>query len=275
MSVDSDVIVGKCPFCGSAESFRFSVGQKRMFLCHDCQRYVSESTLPSQEPVEMTRSYISFNSLLTLCTKLTSLPSDHLCVQYVKSRGIPEKHWGLLYYTERFQEIAKTIDKETDDSPRLVLPFLDNDGNLFAIQGRALKDVSRGRYVTLVFDKSQELLFGKDRVDLNKPFVVVEGPIDSLFLENAVATAGVGDISDKYLPHATICLDNEPRNKDIVRIVKKNLERGFKVVIWPDSVHFKDINDMVLHGVDVGMIISEHTFKGMQGILKLNSWKKV
>ena len=271
--IDSDVSIGACPFCGSAESFQYKTAKGLMFLCHDCQRNVPTSSLPEKK-LEVTHSLVSFNSLLKLCTKLTDLGPDRYAVHYAKSRHIPRKHWDKLYFTERFQEIAKTVGKEVGNGPRLVIPFFDKEGNMFAMQGRALDD-DKIRYITLVFDKQQELLYGTDRVDLEKPFVVVEGPIDSLFLENAIATAGVGNVSDKYLPNATICLDNEPRNKDIVRIAKKNLERGFKVVIWSDGNHFKDINDMVLNGVDVVSEISGHTFQGMQGLLKLNSWKKV
>jgi hypothetical protein len=262
-----------CPYCDSKDAFVYKTKDKEMFLCFDCQRHVSFHKTPAKEK-QVTKSHISFNPILSLCTKLSDLPSDHFCVQYVKRRKISEKFKDKLFFTEKFDIIAKNIGKEAAPGPRLVIPFFDKEGKLFAMQGRALDD-SKIRYVTLVFDRNDELLFGVDRVDLTKPFVVVEGPIDSLFLENAVATAGIGNVSDKYLSLATICLDNEPRNKDIVRIIKKNIERGFKVVIWPDNIKQKDINDMYLEGINVAEVIEKNTFKNLNAMIRLNDWKKI
>lgn len=262
-----------CPFCGSKEAFKYPSSKGGMFLCHDCQRNISVQSLP-EEDKQVIQTQVTYNSLLKLCTKVIDLGPDRYVVQYVKSRRIPQKHWDKLYFTERFQEIADTVGKKVDNGPRLIIPFFNREGNMFAMQGRAL-DQSAIRYVTLVFDKQEDLLFGQDRVDMNKPFVVVEGPIDSLFLENAVATAGTGNLADKYVSTATICLDNEPRNRDIVRITKKYIDRGFKVVIWSDKNPHKDINDMILNGIDVQSEIEKCTFKGIEGLMKFNIWKKV
>lgn len=262
-----------CSYCNSSDAFVYKNKVTEMFLCFDCQRHIPFSKIKTI-PKETQRSQVSFNPILSLCTSITSLSSDHFAIAYLKKRKIKETFWNKLYFTEKLDVIAKNIGKEAPIGPRLIIPFFDKDGDLFALQGRALDD-SKIRYVTLVFDKSKDLLFGTDRVDLQKPFVVVEGPIDSLFLENAVATAGIGNVPDKYLSLATICLDNEPRNKDIVKIIKKNIERGFKVVIWPDTIKQKDINDMFLCGVNVEEVIEQNTFKNMNAMIRLNNWKKV
>lgn len=267
------VLKSNCPFCGSKEAFKYPSNRGMMFLCHDCQRNIPVTFLPKEDN-KTVESSITYNSLLSLCTPLINLDKKHPCVTYIQNRKIPEVYFSSLFYTEQFQEIAKKIDKKSDNSPRLVIPFFTKTGKLFALQGRAL-DKSTIRYMTLVFDDQEDLIFGLDRVDMNKPFIAVEGPIDSLFLENAVATAGIGNLSDKYSSTATICLDNEPRNKDIVRLMKKYIDRGFKVVIWSDKNQHKDINEMVLSGVDVRSEIKERTFSGMEGLMKLNIWKKV
>jgi len=272
-NLDSDVLIGNCPYCQSKESFKYKSVKGWMFLCHDCQRHVSVSILP-QEKIETITSQIRFDNLLSLCTKLSNLPSDHVCIKYVEGRKIPKKYFDKLYYTERFKDIAQTVDRDASDSPRLVIPFFNESGEMFAMQGRALDDDPM-RYITLVFNKEEDLLFGRDRVDLSKSFKVVEGPIDSLFLENTVATAGIGSVPNKYIPNAVICLDNEPRNRDIVKIIKKNIDKGFSVVIWPDNIKHKDINDMVLNGIQVEEVINNNTTKGMSAILKLNNWKKI
>ena len=267
------VTVRVCPYCGSKESFEYPSNKGMMFLCYDCQRNAPVSSLPNKQAA-VTVSSVTFNTLLSLCTPLSKLKEDHPCVQYVLGRKIPKNHFNLLYYTEKFQEIAKTVNKKSDSSPRLVIPFFNKSGKMFALQGRALSQSDR-RYVTLVFDDKEDLVFGQERVNMNESFTIVEGPIDSLFLKNCVSMAGIARVDDKYLPTATICLDNEPRNKNTVNMISKYLDRGFKVVIWSDKNPHKDINEMVLGGIDVQAEIEKSVFKGIEGKMKLNFWKRV
>ena len=110
---------------------------------------------------------------------------------------------------------------------------------------------------------------------MTNPFVCVEGPIDSLFLKNCVAMAGSDTLDFKYRTLATICLDNEPRNRQIVQKMSKYLDNGFQIVIWPNKIKEKDINEMVMNGVDVESVLSENVYSGMVGKIELNSWKKV
>ena len=50
---------------------------------------------------------------------------------------------------------------------------------------------------------------------------------------------------------------------------------GEAVVIWPKSVKEKDINDMVLAGLDPSAIIKDNTFSGLTAKVQLTDWKKV
>jgi len=47
------------------------------------------------------------------------------------------------------------------------------------------------------------------------------------------------------------------------------------VVIWPKGLKEKDINDMVLAGLDPSAIIKSNTFSGLEAKIKLTDWKKV
>ena len=53
------------------------------------------------------------------------------------------------------------------------------------------------------------------------------------------------------------------------------IEDGESVVIWPDTVKEKDINDMVLAGLDVENIINYNTFNGLEAKLRFTKWKKI
>jgi len=57
--------------------------------------------------------------------------------------------------------------------------------------------------------------------------------------------------------------------------MKKYLDNGYNIVIWPDKIKAKDVNDMILSGIDVEPIIYENVYSGLPGKIKLNSWKRV
>ena len=163
------------------------------------------------------------------------------------------------------------------NDPRLVFPFKDRQGNLVEVTGRALND-SQLRYLTLRFDDDKPFIFGLNKVDFNKPLYVVEGPIDSLFLDNCIAVAG-SDFSKitNEIPksNTTIVFDNEPRNKEIIKKMNSIAELGYKVCIWPETIKEKDINDMVLSGVNPLDIIKRNTLQGLKLKLAIKNWSKV
>jgi hypothetical protein len=80
------------------------------------------------------------------------------------------------------------------------------------------------------------------------------------------------------MTNAIIVPDNERRHKDVVRILQKNIELGYKVVLWPDTYEEKDINEMILNGKtkeEILDVISKNTFSGIEAKLRLSTWKKI
>ena len=76
---------------------------------------------------------------------------------------------------------------------------------------------------------------------------------------------------------AILCMiyDNEPRNREITNRIAKTIDSGDKVVIWTNGIDDKDINDMVMSGLDVQSVIESNTYSGLQAKLKFNTWKKI
>ena len=113
-------------------------------------------------------------------------------------------------------------------------------------------------------------------VPVNYPLKIVEGPLDSLFLDNCLACAGsaFGKIKDLGIEEPIVIVDNEPRNEQICKILHNNIKEGHKVVIWPDSIKQKDINDMVLANLDVEDLISNNVFQNLEAELKFRNWRK-
>ena len=65
------------------------------------------------------------------------------------------------------------------------------------------------------------------------------------------------------------------RNREIVGRIGKCIERNERVVIWPKGIKEKDINDMVLSGIDVNNVVESHTYSGLEAKVKFTEWKKV
>ena len=170
------------------------------------------------------------------------------------------------------------------DHPRLMIPFRDEKGEIFAYQGRAFGD-EKPKYITIKLDEDADKIYGLDKVTHDKPVLVVEGPIDSMFLDNCIAVAGADfskplSIGGRLMLNGelTIIFDNEPRNKEICKQIEKNISQGRNVVIWPDSMKHKDINDMIIAGYtkeQVQQIITDNTFSGAAAQLRFTEWRKI
>ena len=217
--------------------------------------------------------------------KIIDLPMDHYAAKYCIGRKIPEATYDNLYYANDFKEFIDELIPEHDkdlkeDDPRLVIPFYDIDGTLLAVQGRSLRD-SKIRYITIKLVEESIKIFGLNTVNKQEKIYVTEGPIDSLFLPNAVATADANLANAvNYIPREKLVLvfDNEPRNKDICKLMDKAIENHFAICIWPEMMQEKDINDMVLSGFapdEIVDIIDKNTFVNLRAKMEFIQWKKV
>ena len=218
---------------------------------------------------------------------LSRLPSGHFCLEYVIKRQIPSFMWDKLLFTQHYNQFVTKLvpnhGKQILDDARLVIPFYDKYNELIAVSGRALETSDKTlRYVTIrTNDSEDKLIYGMDRVDLSKPVKIVEGPIDSLFLNNCVASGDANLVQIAKLIDAekkVLIFDCEPRNKQIVKMMQDAINLGYDVVIWPSSIEQKDINEMIMAGFsssEIEEIISSNTFKDIEAQLKFNFWKKV
>ena len=215
---------------------------------------------------------------------IESLPKEHYARVYCEGRTIPQQFMNKIFYSEDFKEWALSVcqidySNLMGKEPRLVIPFFDKDNQLIGAQGRALQE-SKIRYVTVKVHEDVPKVFGLERWNSDQHTYLVEGPIDSLFLPNCLAVAGA-DMSDLGIlnkDRTTLIFDNEPRNFQIVRSMIKSLQDGWNVVIWPNSITCKDINDMVLTSIrDARLveIINRNTYSGQRGEWEVHSWKKV
>jgi hypothetical protein len=151
----------------------------------------------------------------------------------------------------------------------------DADSNLIGFQGRALVPNSV-KYITVMLSDDAPKIYGLDQIDSTKSIYIVEGPFDSTFIQNSVAMCGSDiDIRSFGWSDYIYVFDNEPRNREIINRISKTINRGDKVVIWPTMVQHKDINDMVLAGLNVMDMLKSNIYSGLEAKIKFNNWKKV
>ena len=105
---------------------------------------------------------------------------------------------------------------------------------------------------------------------------VTEGPFDNTFLLNSIAMCGAdGDVGKWGVSTPVWVYDNEPRSKEITTRISDTIDRGDNVVIWPNQIKEKDINDMVLAGHDVQSIVESNVYNGLKAKLQFNTWKRI
>jgi len=221
--------------------------------------------------------------------KISSMANEHPAKKYIIKRKIPSNFHYKLYYVTKYMAMVNSIipNKFSDsalkyDEPRLVIPFLDKEGRVFAFQGRSFDPKSDCKYITIVLDDSMPRIFGIDLLDRTQDTIVLEGPIDSMFLDNSVALGG-GENSDieRVLTKekAIFVFDNEPRNKDTISRIGKAIDAGFRVFLFPEKIKTKDINDMIVkEGYDpteLRAMIIRGAVSGMLAKLQLSEWKKI
>jgi hypothetical protein len=226
---------------------------------------------------------ILYDSILDNLQRIDKLDLEHPAKQYVVNRKIPSDKWDLLYFASKFKTWSNSIKYQftntENDTPRLIIPFFNEDGKCFMYQGRAFGK-EQPKYITIRLDEKEEKIFGVDRLDYSKRIYVVEGPIDSIFVPNSIAIGGAGfdtPFTQGIKTNATLIMDNEPRSKEICKFIEKLINEDYSVCLWPDTVEEKDVNEMIMVGKSIDQImetINTNTFQGMEAKLKFTQWRK-
>jgi len=304
----------RCPYCGDSQKYKnkargyiYQLKNDHNFKCHNCgtsrtftnflkdldtllyDQYVMErykngltgkkSNTPEPEFKFQKPSFIKKTFDLPTIEELNT---EHPAREYLEKRKIPEKYFSELYYCENFKEWTNTQKQTFNsiqyDEPRIIIPLI-NKGKIFGYQGRSLKKSSKVKYITIILNESHPKIYGLDKIDWDKTVYIVEGPFDSMFVDNAIAMVGA-DIDymffiSNYQCEFVFVYDNEKRNKQMIERVENTIDSKFPVVIWPQDLKEKDINDMILSGINVQKILKENTFMGLEAKAKLIGWKRV
>ena len=301
----------RCPHCGDskksktkARAYLYRVKNDMFFKCHNCgegqsltnflkfldtkkyEQYLLErykGSAPSTPQPEFNDFKPKFKEvdILDGLTPVSELKDNHPVKQYVIKRKIPEKYFSKLFLCNKFMAFVNkakpnTFSHTKGEHPRLIIPFYDINDKVFAFQGRAFGK-EQPKYLTVKLDENKQKVYGLNTVNLQEHVHIVEGPIDSMFVKNCLAAAGA-DLTLKVEPsNVTYIFDNEPRNKEIIKRMYDVIEKDYNLVVWPDDMRHKDINDMIISGMsiaEVQTIISKNTFAKLEALTKISYYKK-
>ena len=299
-----------CPICKEGKSWGrkkrcFYIPENDNIFCHNCGsslkpynwiRQVSGMTDKQlQKDIGDNQTTVDLNFDIPLPTKkLPSLPDDSINLSdatqlsFYKSNDIVKT--ALSYIKNRRLDTAVNKCnfyislKDYTHKNRLVIPFLDTEGNFIHYQSRRLFEWDeKPNYLTKF--NSDKSIFGIDRIDsaLDDVFIF-EGPLDACFVRNGVAVAGINEGYHRFTPiqleqleelklfNKIWVLDNQWIDKAARLKTEVLLEMGECVFIWPEKFKkFKDFNELCVYlGKDEisHAFIKKHSFCGKHGILK-------
>jgi len=283
---------GCCPICKEGNSWGkkkrfYYIPDKELAYCHNCGyskkalTFITEVTnkslheiinevkefdieiLPIEEPKEVKK--VIDKSLPEDCINL----SDISQIEYYKNNTVVKIALQLIKDRKLDKGINKPKTfyvslKDVVHKNRLILPFYDENDDIIFYQSRGLtkKDLfERPKYLSKV--GAERSLYGMQNINSNLDNVFIfEGPIDSYFVENGLATCGITERSDKMftslqkeqmnklnLYEKVYVLDNQYCDKAALSKSIILADNNEKVFIWPKELkRFKDFNDICVAG---------------------------
>tara|TARA_R100001594_G_scaffold44112_2_gene76398 strand:+ start:6251 stop:7264 length:1014 start_codon:yes stop_codon:yes gene_type:complete len=207
---------------------------------------------PDSQPYSYALPILEINTNTETYTPLTSEsdltdPLIREAFRYLDSRGIFPKEDAEYY-----------VCREGKYANRLIIPYRDEEGEIYYFQARALGD-QHPKYLNPGIDegvRSQNVLYP---FDPDQEVIVTEGPIDAISLKrcglNATCTNGsnVSDVQALQLrqsPKITMAYDNDEAGRRGINKFDSTRKRlrmpAFGVYTVPSS--YKDWNDFLCKG---------------------------
>jgi len=316
----SNVYEAGCPVCREGNSW----GRKRRLYylieddaicCHNCGWYgnpfkwimeIGQLTAGEiyKEIEENDYGYIDIDASEPVKFEAESMPRDSINLfdihqlEYYKNNHIIKK--ALDYISSR--KLNTAVNKCKDlwislndfvHKNRIIIPFYDSNNKIIYYQSRGiLSEDLRSKPKYLSKSNGDKSLFNYNQIDSDASDVFIfEGPIDSFFVKNSVATAGIQENSNKsfsriqeeqinklWLTNKIWVLDSQWQDRASLIKTKKLIQEGHTVFIWPKNIgtQFKDFNDMTIH-YNINKIspkfIKENSHKGMKANVILTQIK--
>ena len=313
---------GCCPICREGDSWGkkkrfYYIPKKEITYCHNCGyskkplTFISDVTNKNLNEIikEVKEFDIEIDDIIKKEEEVIkkeidySLPEDCINlfdnnqVEYYKDNSVVKEALHII----KSRRLDKAINKpeafyvslnDKVHKNRLVLPFYDNNRKIIFYQSRGLtkKDLfERPKYLSKM--NSERSLYGVHNIDINEDNIFIfEGPIDSYFVTNGIATCGITENTNKMftalqkeqinrlnLHEKVYVLDNQYIDKAALNKSLILADSGENVFIWPKELRqFKDFNDICVVGKKDKIkpeFILKNTYSGLKAKLLLTRIK--
>lgn len=176
-------------------------------------------------------------------------------LEFINKRKIPRSKLKEVYFIKNLNTLIEENSSLgytplSYKSSRLVFVIRNLTNEITGYVTRALNPKDPIRYYNISLSGS--LLYGTPYLDKSKPVWIVEGIIDSLFLENSLAACSSSFKTAiqfcKNKGFKFVCLyDNEPYNIQIIKLVLSSINKNYPTVIFSSfPLKGKDVNEMIL-----------------------------
>lgn len=158
----------------------------------------------------------------------------------------------------------------------LIIPLyapLDELGSKFAMYGFYSRSIESKTFYTFMPEENQGYkIWNYFNINKEEPVYIFEGIFDALSayksgLKNVIACMGatIPDERIRELKDPVFCLDNDKTGfLNTLKYCKK-----YKVLVLPDDVKQKDMNEILKAGLDVKSLIQNNIFKGIMAEIKI------
>lgn len=190
---------------------------------------------------------------------------DAKITKYCKERGI-------VYNPEWKWLVGKDIiidGKNFRINDYIVIPLYCG-GKMYGFYSRSMKE---HRFQTYIPDKNTGFkVWNLYNIDITKPIYVFEGIFDALSayqngITNVIACLGATPPMDLLQGLDLIfCLDND--RTGLLNNVKY-LKKGYKALIYPNDIKYKDLNEMLNNNVNIKDLIDNNVGYGILALIKI------
>jgi hypothetical protein len=309
-----NVFCCRCPVCGDSEKnihkkrmYLIKKERNWMVYCHNCaysasllkfvkefypsqysyvySQGVKDFLLGENESVKLKRlkkeKVASALKRIIERKAISRLPKNNV-QKYIKEHCIPLTDCQKdIFYKRKLDDSFidnLSFSKDGEYKDRIIIPFLDKDKVPYYFQAMRTKSAQK-KYINWT-DPTLEVqverpLYNEHFVDNSKSVYIVEGLIDSVFLNNSVATLGV-TLSDakiksltKLYPKRIWVVDNDEAG---LKLNKKLFSMKESCFLMPKEFkHIKDINDLVLEigKLEMTKIVENNIYNSLNGLLEL------
>ena len=169
-----------------------------------------------------------------------------------------------------------TISKKNKYKYRVIIPFYDDKGEPYYFQAKATQPYQMSNKYINSGVEDKKPVYNEPNVDGEGVVYITEGLLDSLFVQNSVASTGtslsirrIKEIKKMFRKRVWV-MDND---KSGYKTVNRLYNMGETCFIMPKKYdNIKDLNDLalLLKKDDLTEIIKENSYNPLEGLIELS-----